>query len=64
MYLVELAGGIVRYIPIHPPAGADSAATNGNEWTVDIQELEDAISSKTKMVVCLPVIEVDPHHIF
>lgn len=53
VYLVEFAGGIIRYLPIHPPTGADSAKTSGNEWTVDIQELEGAINPKTKMLVSL-----------
>lgn len=51
VYLIELAGGIVRYIPIHPPNGADSVATSGNHWYADMRELESAISSKTKMLV-------------
>ena len=51
VYLIGLAGGIIRYIPIHPPAGADSSAMSGNEWTVDLKELEDAISPKTKMLI-------------
>ena len=46
VYLVELAGGIIRYVPIPPPAGADSAVKSGDEWTVDIQGLGDAISSE------------------
>ena len=53
VYLIELAGGTVRYIPIHPPNGGDSVATSGNHWSVDMQELEFAISSKTKMLVSL-----------
>ena len=55
VYLIELAGGTVRYIPIHPPKGADLVATSGNNWFVDMQELEDAISSKTKMLVSLHI---------
>ena len=51
VYLIELAGGVVRYVPIHPPAGADSAVVSGNEWSVDMRELENAISSRTKMLV-------------
>lgn len=53
VYLVEFAGGVIRYLPIHPPAGADSAKTSGNQWTVDMQELEGSITSKTKMLVSL-----------
>lgn len=55
VYLIELAGGTVRYVPIHAPKGADTAATSGNRWSVDVQELEDAMSSKTKMLVSLHV---------
>ena len=60
VYLIELAGGTVRYIPIHPPKGADSVATSGNHWSVDMQKLEDAISSKTKMLVSLNIPNSEP----
>lgn len=60
VYLIELAGGTVRYIPIHPPNGADSVATSGNHWSVDMLELEFAISSKTKMLVSHRIPDSEP----
>jgi kynurenine aminotransferase len=51
VYYVELAGGIVRYVPLHPPPDTESKPVSSNEWKLDLQELEAAISPKTKMMV-------------
>lgn len=50
---MELAGGIVRYVPLHPPAGSDAAVISGNEWTIDMEELASIVSPRTKMLISL-----------
>lgn len=48
---VEFAQGIPRYVPLHPPVGSEAKTSSGNDWTLDLEELESAITSKTKMIV-------------
>jgi kynurenine aminotransferase len=47
-YQVKIAGGTIRYVPIRPPEGEPTG--NGNDWIVDMAELERAINDKTKMI--------------
>lgn len=48
---IEMAGGKVVYVPMHPPKEGNHKTTSAAEWTVDMQEFESAITSKTRMVV-------------
>lgn len=48
---IELAGGIPRYVPLHPPKNSSRAIASASEWTVDFEELEKAINKNTKMIV-------------
>ncbi|GKZ78703.1 putative PKS/NRPS-like protein biosynthetic cluster [Aspergillus niger] len=48
---IELAGGIPRYVPLHPPKNSSRAISSASEWTVDFGELEKAISKRTKMII-------------
>ncbi|MCA2981591.1 MAG: aminotransferase class I/II-fold pyridoxal phosphate-dependent enzyme [Myxococcaceae bacterium] len=42
---VQMAGGVPRFVPLRPPAGADG------EWTFDEAELRAAFGARTKLVV-------------
>ncbi|KAG5366054.1 putative aminotransferase C6B12.04c [Yarrowia sp. B02] len=47
---IELPGGKVVYVPLHPPKDAETTSSAAN-WTLDIKEFEAAITPKTKMIV-------------
>ena len=51
VYLTKMAGGTARYVPLSAPDNAASRSLSGNEWTLDVKELEQAITPKTKMLV-------------
>jgi kynurenine aminotransferase len=46
-----MPGGTIRYVPLHPPKDGATRTSPASEWTVDFEELENAINSKTKMIV-------------
>lgn len=46
-----MPGGTIRYVPLHPPKDGASRTSSAAEWTIDFQELENTINSKTKMIV-------------
>ncbi|PHH59288.1 hypothetical protein CDD81_3412 [Ophiocordyceps australis] len=48
---IEMAGGKVVYVPMHPPSSGSTKTTSAAEWTVDFGQLEQAITPKTKMLV-------------
>ncbi|CAI4540460.1 ASN_HP2_G0028050.mRNA.1.CDS.1 [Saccharomyces cerevisiae] len=48
---IELCGGKVVYVPINPPKELDQRNTRGEEWTIDFEQFEKAITSKTKAVI-------------
>ncbi|KAJ5380374.1 aminotransferase [Penicillium cataractarum] len=48
---IEMPGGTIRYVPLHPPKDGATRTSPASEWTVDFQELENTINSKTKMIV-------------
>ncbi|KAI9884764.1 MAG: putative secondary metabolism biosynthetic enzyme [Watsoniomyces obsoletus] len=48
---IELAGGTIKYVPLHPPARGDTEITSAAEWSVDMAELEQAITPRTRMIV-------------
>ncbi|KAH8811830.1 aminotransferase class I and II [Xylogone sp. PMI_703] len=48
---IEMPGGKVVYVPLHPPPEGSTKNTTAAEWTVDFAELEAAISPRTKMIV-------------
>jgi len=48
---IQMAGGVVKYVPIHPPKDADEKVTSGNDWKIDLDEFERAITPRTKIVV-------------
>jgi kynurenine aminotransferase len=48
---IEMPGGKVVYVPMRPPAKGATENTSAGEWTLDIQELEKAITPRTRMIV-------------
>ncbi|KAF2692057.1 PLP-dependent transferase [Lentithecium fluviatile CBS 122367] len=50
IYQIKMAGGTTRYIPLRPPKSQQKTRVSGNDWSLDIAELEAAITSKTKMI--------------
>ena len=48
---IEMPGGKVVYVPLHPPANGASETTSAGEWTVDLAELESKITPRTRMIV-------------
>lgn len=48
---IELAGGKVVYVPLNPPKDGATRTSSAANWTLDMKELEDAITNKTRMVV-------------
>ena len=49
--LVRFTGGVPKFVPIHPPEFAGTQTVQSDDWKVDMKELEDAITPKTKMMV-------------
>ncbi|KAL0582020.1 arylformamidase [Marasmius crinis-equi] len=43
-------GGKTIYVPLHPPK-ADAVKSTSNDWTIDVEELRRAVTSRTKMIV-------------
>ncbi|KAL1898685.1 arylformamidase [Ceratocystis pirilliformis] len=48
---IEMAGGCIRYVPLHPPADGAERTSSAADWALDIEELEAAFTPKTKMLV-------------
>lgn len=48
---IEMPGGKVVYVPLHPPVDGATKNSSAGEWTIDFKELEAAITPRTKMIV-------------
>ncbi len=48
---IEMAGGKIVYVPMHPPKEGAVKTLSAGEWTIDFDQLERAITPKTKMLV-------------
>lgn len=48
---IKLPGGVPKFVPIHPPKDAAEKTSSANNWYIDFNELEAAITPKTKMMV-------------
>ncbi|OAQ96622.1 hypothetical protein LLEC1_06932, partial [Akanthomyces lecanii] len=48
---IQMPGGKIVYVPLHPPAAGATTTSSAADWTVDFEELERAITAKTKMIV-------------
>ena len=50
---IEMAGGKVVYVPLHPPEKGASEVCPASEWRLDLEELMAKVSDKTRMIVRL-----------
>ncbi|KAI9768594.1 MAG: hypothetical protein M1840_004791 [Geoglossum simile] len=48
---IEMPGGKVVYVPLHPPLNGAFETSSASEWKVDMKELERAITPRTRMIV-------------
>jgi kynurenine aminotransferase len=48
---IEMPGGKVIYVPMHPPASGAEKTSSAAEWTIDIKAFKAAITPKTRMIV-------------
>lgn len=48
---IEMPGGKVVYVPLHPPEDGATRTSSAGNWRMDITELEKAITPKTRMIV-------------
>ncbi|KAK0387506.1 hypothetical protein NLU13_5819 [Sarocladium strictum] len=48
---IEMAGGIVRYVPLHPPAQGSTMTTSSGDWFIDMAALESTMNASTKMII-------------
>lgn len=46
-----MPGGIVRYVPLQPPKHGATQKTSAADWTIDMTQLEQTITPKTRMIV-------------
>jgi kynurenine aminotransferase len=46
-----MPGGKIVYVPMHPPENGAIETTSAGDWTINFDELEKAITPKTKMMV-------------
>ena len=48
---IEMAGGKVVYVPLHPPKNGSKEVSSASEWRLDLDELKAKVNSKTRMIV-------------
>ncbi|KAI5291330.1 hypothetical protein KEM54_005373 [Ascosphaera aggregata] len=48
---IEMPGGRIRYVPLHPPKDGSTRTSSAANWTIDFEELERTVNPKTRMVV-------------
>ncbi|WEW60808.1 arylformamidase [Emydomyces testavorans] len=48
---IEMPGGTIRYVPLHPPKEGAIRKTRAAEWSIDFDELERTFNEKTRMIV-------------
>ncbi|KHN98324.1 Pyridoxal phosphate-dependent transferase, major domain protein [Metarhizium album ARSEF 1941] len=48
---IEMPGGKIVYVPMHPPKTGAIKTSSAADWTIDFAELEKAITPRTKMIV-------------
>lgn len=48
---IQMAGGKVVYVPLHPPKNGATQVCPASEWKFDIEELKAKVTDKTRMIV-------------
>jgi len=56
---IEMPGGTIRYVPLHPPQDGATRTSPASEWTINFEELENAMNPKTKMIVSTQIQSFD-----
>ncbi|OQV15829.1 Kynurenine--oxoglutarate transaminase 3 [Hypsibius exemplaris] len=49
--MIRYAGGTPVFVPLHPPKTKTDGMTKSADWTLDMRELEDHFTSKTRMII-------------
>ncbi|KAK3171659.1 hypothetical protein OEA41_003743 [Lepraria neglecta] len=44
-------GGVLKAVPLHPPTHAATSVSRADEWTLDLQDLDSAMTPKTRILV-------------
>ncbi|KIW01151.1 uncharacterized protein PV09_07437 [Verruconis gallopava] len=48
---IEMPGGKVVYVPMHPPPDSATRTSSASGWKIDIEALKAAITPRTRMIV-------------
>ncbi|CAM1510464.1 Fc.00g007990.m01.CDS01 [Cosmosporella sp. VM-42] len=48
---IQMPGGKIVYVPLHPPTDGATKTSSAAEWSINFEELEKAITPRTKMIV-------------
>ena len=48
---IQMPGGKVVYVPLHPPKTGATKDSSAADWTINFEELEKAFTPRTKMIV-------------
>ena len=59
---IQLAGGVVKYVPLNPPSRGATDKASASEWTLDVDSLARTVTSKTKMIVSLEIFGITRTH--
>lgn len=49
---IQMAGGNVVYVPLHPPKKGATEVCPASEWRLNLDELRAKVTDKTRMIVC------------
>ena len=50
----------MKAVPLHPPSQASTRINRADDWTLDLRELENAFSSRTKILVSPHPVLIQP----
>ncbi|KAL8815272.1 MAG: hypothetical protein Q9223_005581 [Gallowayella weberi] len=48
---IQMTGGVIRYVPLHPPKNGATEVSSAGDWSIDMAEVEKAITPQTKMII-------------
>ncbi|PYI33836.1 putative kynurenine aminotransferase [Aspergillus indologenus CBS 114.80] len=51
---IELAGGVVRHVPLNPPQQETNSPNGPSNWNVDFDTLRSGINNCTRMMLTMP----------
>ncbi|OJK03607.1 hypothetical protein ASPACDRAFT_21581, partial [Aspergillus aculeatus ATCC 16872] len=50
---IELAGAVVRHVPLNPPQQETNKSKAPSNWTIDFESLKSAINNRTRMMLIM-----------